>query len=101
MGQLHSWLLSSDAYGIFHALFDYLTKSLSPTKNPTEPFLIFNLSHARRYSQRGANCRENRQQELQDKFPSFLFHNDFDVKAYPRSPREGSLKWIREPNCEL
>ena len=23
---LHSWLLSSDAYGIFHANFDYLTK---------------------------------------------------------------------------
>ncbi|MBQ1588756.1 MAG: hypothetical protein II081_06860, partial [Prevotella sp.] len=25
MGQLHSWLLSSDAYGIFHASFDYPT----------------------------------------------------------------------------
>ncbi|MBQ1759382.1 MAG: hypothetical protein IIZ94_06845, partial [Prevotella sp.] len=33
MGQLHSWLLSSDAYGIFHASFDYLTKILSPMKN--------------------------------------------------------------------
>ena len=30
---LHSWLLSSDAYGIFHASFDYLTMFLSLTKN--------------------------------------------------------------------
>ena len=33
MGQLHSWLQLSDAYGIFHASLDYLTKFLSPTKN--------------------------------------------------------------------
>ena len=39
MGQLHSWLLSSDAYGIFHANFDYLTKILSPTKNRLSPLL--------------------------------------------------------------
>ena len=38
MGQLHSWLLSSDAYGICHASFDYLTKFLSPTKNRLSPY---------------------------------------------------------------
>ena len=38
MGQLHSWLLSSDAYGIFHASLDYLTKFLSSTKNRLSPY---------------------------------------------------------------
>ena len=47
--------------------------------NKNIPMAFYNLNfqslHARRYSQSGANCRENRQQELQDKFPSFLFHD--------------------------
>ncbi|MBQ2215914.1 MAG: hypothetical protein II416_06510, partial [Prevotella sp.] len=35
MGLLHSWLLSSDAYGIFHASWDYLTK-FYPLQKSTE-----------------------------------------------------------------
>jgi hypothetical protein len=42
MGQLHSWLLSSDAYGIFHASFDYLTKFF-PYEKSIDPHIRYTL----------------------------------------------------------
>ena len=33
------------------------------------------LNHAAGYAQRGTDCRQNRNQNLNQRLPSFLFHN--------------------------
>ena len=48
MGQLHSWLLSSDAYGIFHANIDYLTKFFPSWKIDWAESLLFDKTFQNR-----------------------------------------------------
>ena len=40
---LHSWLLLSNAYGIFHASLDYLT-NFFPYEKTTEPLILYILN---------------------------------------------------------